>query len=125
MTSREMAVVLKNLGSTANNLTDLTGSAREDMKKLPVLLDTTKDALTELQLTLKDIRKTTEKLPSIVEGASQTVQTLPGVVLQLQETLRQVQILVEGVQKSWLVRSYIDKSEPTGRIRADEIGGGK
>jgi len=121
----ELAVVLKNLGSTANNLTDLTGSAREDMKKLPVLLDTTRDALTELQLTLKDVRKTTEKLPSIVEGASQTVQTLPGVVLQLQETLRQVQILVEGVQKSWLVRSYIDKSEPTGRIRADEIGGGK
>jgi hypothetical protein len=86
------------------------------------MIDSTKATLDEVQGALKDIRKTTAQLPQIVEGASQMVQALPGLVLQMQETLRQVQILVEGVQKSWLVRSYIDKGDTTGRIRADEIG---
>jgi ABC-type transporter Mla subunit MlaD len=119
----EMAGVLGNLGQTSKNLADVTTSAKDDMKRVPALLDTTRDSLTELQTTLRNIRKTTAKLPEIVEGASLTVTTLPGVVLQLQETLRQVQILVEGIQKSWLVRSYIDKSgDSSGRIRAEEIG---
>ena len=118
----EMQGVLKNLGKTSGNLSDLTESAREDMKKLPALLDTTRDTIGELQVTLKDIRKTTAKLPEMVEGATTTINALPGVVLQMQETLRQVQILVEGAQKSWLFRSNIDKTEPIGRIRADEIG---
>jgi ABC-type transporter Mla subunit MlaD len=121
----QMADVLKGLGKTSGNLADITATAKEDLKRLPALLDTTQESLTELTGTMKDIRKTTANLPAIVEGAGQTVAALPGVVLQLQETLRQMQILVEGVQKSWLVRSYIDKGEPNGRIRADEIGGGR
>ena len=55
-------------------------------------------------------------------GATQTINALPGVVLQMQETLRQVQVLVEAAQKSWLFRSNVEKTEPIGRIRADELG---
>ena len=121
----EMQTLLKDLRKTSGNLADLTGSAKEDMKKLPELLDSMRATMDEMQAVMKDVRKSTARLPDVVDGANQTVQSLPGLVVQMQETMRQTQILIEGFQKSWLVRGNIDKSEPTGRIRPEEIGGGK
>ena len=45
----------------------------------------------------------------------------------MQETMRQIQRLVEGVQRSWLVRGAMAPDEARGRIRPDQIdaGGGR
>lgn len=116
--------ILKDAHKTSANLATISTDAQTTTKKLPELLDATKSTLADVQAVMQDVRKTTAKLPEVVEGANTTVQSLPGLVLQMQETMRQTQILIEGFQKSWLVRSYIDKTgEPTGRIRPDEIGG--
>jgi phospholipid/cholesterol/gamma-HCH transport system substrate-binding protein len=117
--------LLKDLRKTSGNLTEITSSAQKSVDKLPDLLKSTQGTMDEVQGALHDVRKATVRMPEIVEGVNQTVQALPGTVLQMQETMRQIQILVEGFQKSWIVRSHIEQNQPTGRIRPEEIGGMK
>jgi hypothetical protein len=48
-------------------------------------------------------------------------------VLQMQETLRQIQRLVEGAQRSWLLRGTIEREGGGGngvRIRPEDVGAG-
>jgi hypothetical protein len=50
---------------------------------------------------------------------------MPAMVLQMQETLRQIQRLVEGAQRSWLLRGTIEREGGGGvRIRPEDVGGG-
>jgi phospholipid/cholesterol/gamma-HCH transport system substrate-binding protein len=122
----ETQAILKDLRKTSGTLNDLTASAQKSLDRLPEILDLLKTRMVEVQATLVDIRKVTGKMPEIMDGVNQTVQALPGTVVQMQETLRQVQILVEAAQQSWLFRSHVEKSSDTGgRIKLEEIGGGK
>jgi hypothetical protein len=49
---------------------------------------------------------------------------MPGLVVQMQETMRQVQRLVEGLQRSFLVRGAIAPDDTGARIRPESIGSG-
>jgi phospholipid/cholesterol/gamma-HCH transport system substrate-binding protein len=64
-------------------------------------------SLAELQGIVADVKKTTENLP---ETAQQT-----------RATLRQAEILIEGVQKHWLLRSYVEQQDAPALIPSTDV----
>ena len=83
-------------------------------------------SLAQFQAILQDIQKTTASLPQTVKSINQTTEAMPAMVLQMQETLRQIQRLVEGAQRSWLLRGTVERDATGGgvRIRPEDVGGG-
>ena len=54
------------------------------------------------------------------------MEDLPGLVKQSQDTLVQAEKLIEGIQKHWLIRGYIEQGEARyPEVRpGDVLGGG-
>ena len=46
---------------------------------------------------------------------------LPGLVLQTQQTLHELERLIEGLERHWLVRKYIEQRQPNTRIPPSEV----
>ena len=114
-------------------MTGLNASLAEAQAVLQDLRKTTntvagqsQQSLEQFQAILQDIQKTTAALPQTVKSINQTTEAMPAMVLQMQETLRQIQRLVEGAQRSWLLRGTIEREGGSGggvRIRPEDIGG--
>jgi phospholipid/cholesterol/gamma-HCH transport system substrate-binding protein len=120
----EINAVLKNLNRTASLMPELAATTKEELQRLPALIQQMQATLAEVQTMLKDLGRTTSQLPNTVKAVNRTVEALPSLVLQTQETLRQMQRLVEGAQRNWLVSPYMDKGTPEGRIAPERAGGG-
>ena len=63
------------------------------------------------------------KLPPLVETVSGELQDGAGMVLQTKQTLRETQNLIEGLQKHWLIRSYMEPRQESSRIPAAAVSG--
>lgn len=104
----EAQVVLQDLRKTTNTV---AGQSQQSLE--------------QFQAILQDIQKTTAALPQTVKSINQTTDAMPAMVIQMQETLRQIQRLVEGAQRSWLLRGTIEREGTGGvRIRPEDVGGG-
>ncbi len=77
--------------------------------------------LAQVHKILADIKKASEMLPGIAKKAGAEIQNASGIVLQTQKTLRETQVLVEGIQKNWLLRKYMDNSAPPERLPLTDI----
>lgn len=82
-----------------------------------VLVRQSEEALEELQGVLSgmrevlaDIRRTTAELPAAAGAA-------PAVLNQAEDTLQAVEVLVEGLQRHWLVRRYVEPAADDGSWR--------
>jgi phospholipid/cholesterol/gamma-HCH transport system substrate-binding protein len=105
----EAQVVLQDLRKTTNTV---AGQSQQSLE--------------QFQAILQDIQKTTAALPQTVKSINQTTEAMPAMVLQMQETLRQIQRLVEGAQRSWLLRGTIEREGAGGvRIRPEDVGGAR
>jgi methyl-accepting chemotaxis protein len=120
----QINVVLKNLDRTTALMPDLAASTKEQLSRIPELIEQMQATLAEIRAIAKDLSHTTSQLPDTVKGMNRTVDSLPALVVQTQETLRQMQRLVEGAQRSWLVNPYMDAGTPAGRIPPDKAGAG-
>ncbi len=81
------------------------------------------ESLAEVRQILHDVELSTAKLPTMAGVIEGEVKDLPGMVLQTQDTLRETTRLIEGLQKHWLIRAYINKGEPGTRIPPSAAGG--
>ena len=89
----------------------------------PAMADDTREILAgvdrtmkELQVILEDVREATAKLPAMADTLGQEVDDLPGMALQTQEALRETTVLVEAIQRHWLIRKHVDHAPATTRI---------
>lgn len=120
----ELQGILKDVRKTTATLPEIAGTTNEQLKRLPEMMAQTQAIMKQVEGILQDMRKMTAGMPQMMQHVDQTVQSLPGLTLQTQETLRQMQRLIEGFQRHWLVRSYIDQSQPSERISPESAGGG-
>jgi phospholipid/cholesterol/gamma-HCH transport system substrate-binding protein len=96
----------------------------EFAEKTSRLLEQGRHSLTNLQATLDHIQEGTRQLPEIGEQLAAGAESLPGLLLQAQQTMREIEVLVDGLQQHWLVRGYMDRSEPRPRIPPSRVQGG-
>ena len=111
----KVAANLQEGKGTAGKL--LTDPAAAD--ELTNLLTKANHSMDELQLTLKNLQKASgnlelasTNLPAISETVGKEAQALPGLVLQTQTSMRELERLIEAMQRHWLLRKLVNKTNP-------------
>jgi phospholipid/cholesterol/gamma-HCH transport system substrate-binding protein len=66
----------------------------------------------ELQVTLNNLQQASTNLPAISDAIGQEAKDLPGLVLQMQTSMRELERLVEAMQRHWLLRKYVNQTNP-------------
>lgn len=94
-------------GTVGNLLTD--PATADELKTLLVKANHSVD---ELQVTLDNLQQASTNLPAISGAVGKEAKDLPGLVLQTQTSMREVERLVEAMQKTWLLRKYVNKTNP-------------
>src|SRR6185503_16967180 len=101
-------------GTAGKLLTD--PAAADELKTLLVKANRSMD---ELQLTLTNLQQasgnlhlTSTNLPALSEALSKETKDLPGLVLQTHTSMRELERLIEAMQRHWLLRKYVNKTNP-------------
>ena len=95
--------------------------------RLPLMAAKIDGAMTNVQALAASLKDTAAGLPKISEGLAGVVQDARGVtggltgqvanvqavLMQAESMLRETQVLIEGIQKHWLVRKYIQEPVAT------------
>ena len=101
-------------GTVGKLLTD-TSLADEAQKLLARANDTMGELqgmITNLNVVVKNIQDGTVRLPEITEAVANEAKDLPGLVHQTQNSMRELERLVEALQRHWLLRKYVNKTNP-------------
>jgi phospholipid/cholesterol/gamma-HCH transport system substrate-binding protein len=68
--------------------------------------------VTNLNLAVKNVQAGTERLPQISDAVANEAKDLPGLVQQTQTSMRELERLIEAMQRSWLLRKYVNHTNP-------------
>ena len=101
-------------GTAGKLLTD-TGLADEAQKLLVRANQTMSElqsAVTNLTAALKNIENGTARLPEITGTVADEAKDLNGIVRQTQTTMRELERSAEALQRHWLLRRYVNKTNP-------------
>ena len=88
----------------------LTDPATAD--ELKTLLVKANHSVDELQVTLNNLQQASTNLPAISDAVGKEAKDLPGLVLQTQVSMREMERLVEAMQRTWLLRKYVNPTNP-------------
>jgi len=88
----------------------LTDSATAD--DLKTLLAKANHSVDEFRVTLNNLQQASTDLPAISHTIRLEAEDLPGLVSQTQTSMRELERLIEGVQRHWLIRKYVNKTNP-------------
>jgi phospholipid/cholesterol/gamma-HCH transport system substrate-binding protein len=89
----------------ADEAQNLLARANDVMSKLQGIT-------TNLNVAVNNIQDGTARLPEITDTVANETKDLPGLVRQTQVSMREVERLVEAMQKTWLVRKYVNQTNP-------------
>lgn len=81
-------------------------------------------AVTNVNAVVANVEKGTARLPEVTGALADEAKDLPGLVEQTQTSMRELERLIEALQKHWLVRKHINKTDPPprpGAARNEEI----
>jgi phospholipid/cholesterol/gamma-HCH transport system substrate-binding protein len=111
-------------GTVGELLTD-TGLA-DEAQKLLVRANQTMSELqvvaTNLNAAVRNVQTGTERLPEITSAVADEARDLPGLVQQTQISMRELERLIEGMQRHWLLRKYMNKTNPASARTLPETG---
>jgi phospholipid/cholesterol/gamma-HCH transport system substrate-binding protein len=93
---------------TAGKLITDTALADEAQK----LLARANEAMSELQGMVTNLNVAAARLPEITDAVADEAKDLPGLVRQTQTSLRELERLVEAMQRTWLLRKYVNQTNP-------------
>jgi phospholipid/cholesterol/gamma-HCH transport system substrate-binding protein len=94
-------------GTVGKLITDTTllDEAHEILARANQTMSQLQGAVTNLNLAAGD-------LPGITGAIADETKDLPGLVQQTQISMRELERLIEALQKNWLVRKYVNKTNP-------------
>jgi phospholipid/cholesterol/gamma-HCH transport system substrate-binding protein len=67
---------------------------------------------TNLNVVLKNVQDGTARLPEITDAVADEAKDLPGLARQTQTSMRELERLVEAMQRTWLLRKYVNQTNP-------------
>ncbi len=70
------------------------------------------ETMSELQGVVTNLNVAAARLPEITGAAADEAKDLPGIVRQTQTSMRELERLVEAIQRTWLVRKYVNQTNP-------------
>jgi len=101
-------------GTAGKLITDtaLADAAQELLARASETMGTFQNAATNLNLAVKNVENGTARLPEITEAAANEAKALPGLVLQTKSSMIELERLVEALQRQWLIRKYVNQTNP-------------
>jgi phospholipid/cholesterol/gamma-HCH transport system substrate-binding protein len=94
-------------GTVGKLITD-TALADEAQK----LLARANETMGELQGMVTNLNVAAARLPEITDAVADEAKDLPGLVRQTQTSMRELERLVEAMQRTWLLRKYVNQTNP-------------
>lgn len=90
--------------------------------EVDVMVASVQASLEEVNKILANVAVATEKLPQMTYRVAGELEDVPGLLYQTQTTLQEAEILIEGIQRHWLIRRHIDKdARPEGDRMAPSV----
>ncbi len=83
----------------------LLAQANEAMSEL-------QGVVTNLHDTVKKVSDGTTRLPEITDSVADGTKAMTGLFLQTQASMRELERLIEAMQRHWLLRKYVNKTNP-------------
>ena len=124
-TQERLAGLLARLDNLASNLeqgkgtagkllndTALADDAEALLRQATQTLSQVRGVVTNLNAAVTDVKRSTARLPEITEAVAGEAKDLPGLVEQSQVSMRELERLIEAMQRHWLLRKYINKTNP-------------
>jgi phospholipid/cholesterol/gamma-HCH transport system substrate-binding protein len=68
--------------------------------------------VTNLNVAAKNVQAGTARLPEITGAVANESKDLPGLVQRTQTSMRELERLIEAMQRHWLVRKYVNQTNP-------------
>jgi phospholipid/cholesterol/gamma-HCH transport system substrate-binding protein len=68
--------------------------------------------VTNLNIAVKNIQNGTTRLPEITDFVADGAKELPSLLLQTKSSMTELERLVEALQRQWLIRKYVNKTNP-------------
>jgi len=101
-------------GTAGKLLTDtaLVDEAQNLLTRANDAMGELQGVVTNLSTAMKSVQSGTTRLPEITDAVAKEAKDLPGLVEQTQVSMRELERLVEALQRHWLVRKYVNKTDP-------------
>jgi phospholipid/cholesterol/gamma-HCH transport system substrate-binding protein len=111
----DLAIGVEQGKGTAGKLlgeTTLADQAQKLLLRANDALGELQETETNLNIAVKNVQKGTARLPEITDAIANEAKDLPGLVEQTQMSMRELERLIEASQRNWLVRKYVNKTNP-------------
>jgi phospholipid/cholesterol/gamma-HCH transport system substrate-binding protein len=95
--------------TVADETTNLLSQASQTMIQLQAVV-------TNLNAAVANVRDGTRSFPQITEAVANEARDLPGLVSQTQTSMRELERLIEAMQRNWLVRKYVNRTNPPASV---------
>jgi phospholipid/cholesterol/gamma-HCH transport system substrate-binding protein len=101
-------------GTAGKLITDpaLADQTQQLLTRANQVLSELQDMTTNLSVAVKNIQNGTTRLPEITDAVANGTKDLPDLVRQTQVSMREIERLVEAMQKTWLLRKYVNQTNP-------------
>jgi phospholipid/cholesterol/gamma-HCH transport system substrate-binding protein len=101
-------------GSVGKLITDpaLADEAQKVVAQANQTLSELRGVVTNLNVAAKNVQSGTVRLPEITDAIADEAKELPGLVQQTQTSMRELERLSEATQHHWLLRKYVNKTNP-------------
>jgi hypothetical protein len=67
---------------------------------------------TNLHAAVTQVQNGTVRLPEITDALANEAKELPGLVRQTQTSMRELERVIEAMERHWLLRKYVNKTNP-------------
>lgn len=120
---RQLAPLLESLGATAENVSALSGTFRDQADSIPELSESVQRLLASLNTVLSDLSRTTPELPRIARSVGDAASGVPVLTLQVQQVMLELERLLQQLQSHWLIGGGKAGAAPaaSGRISPLEV----
>ena len=101
-------------GTAGKLLTDtaLADEAQKVLTRANETMGELREVVTNLNAAVANVQKSTARLPELTDAVANEAKDLPGLVQQTQTSMRELERLVEALQRHWLVRKHVNKTNP-------------
>jgi hypothetical protein len=90
----------------------LLDDAQKLLKQANRAMGELQGVVTNLSGAVKNVRDGTVRLPEITDAMANETKDLPGLVQQTQTSMRELERLIEGMQRHWLLRKFVNQTNP-------------
>lgn len=92
--------------------TVVADQAKELLGRAAAAMNEFRGMVTNLNVVVSNIQDGTTRLPEIAEAVATGANDLPGLARQTQSSMVELERLVEALQRHWMLRKYVNRTNP-------------